>query len=324
MIPVSQTLDFDGLTGWLCDGGSRADISPGDRLLWWLSEKETGSWADFRKAYEWVTANQGDAVKAWIMARDLQALGHVEFAWEHGLSWSVAPPVLTLLPSSGGLSYLTGARTRALIQALNDMTALDFYPEAVKQGDMGPHGIFLLFGSAQDPEVLAQRLGIQYTYSVAEVLAGVLPQLADMMATEPSPFRIGFDKERFDPGTLFWAEAPEPEEKLVPGLYRMRTYGGTEYRFLSATRHVMSCQPEPAAYESLRYAGRKILRYEPGAKTLIVPAAVRLPSLHARAATLSSGLLPEPVLVNGRTELRYENVSPGVAGAILTTLSQAV
>ncbi len=324
MTSAIESFGFHQLAGWLCGDAGRSRISPGDRLLWWLSEKGTGSWAEFRKAYAWVTANDGDAVKAWIAARELQDLGHVEFAWEHGLSWSAAPPVLTLLPSSGGLAYLTGARTRSLVEALNENEAFDFYPATVSQGPQGPHGVFLLFGSPHEAEELARSLGIEYTFSIAEVLVGVLPQLADMMEQgEPSPFRIGFDKERFEPETLFWREATEPEGDLAPGLYRMRTWGRTEYRFLSATRKIVSCQPESAFYESLRYARRQILRYEAETKMLVVPAAARLPSLQARAATLSSGLLPKPVRTGGQLELRYENVSPRVAEAILLSLSQA-
>ncbi len=226
MIPAAGFDGFARLVLWLerkeesTPGLAREGedpISPRDRLLWWLSEKGSGSWAEFRKAYGWVTTDRDDSEPAWIAARELQALGHIEFAWKHDLSWSVAPPVLTLLPNSDGLGYLTGARTSSLVQALHGAEAFDFFPEAVLQNAQGPHGVFLLFGSPGVAEGLARHLGIEYTFSVAEVLARVLPQLADMLAQGgEAPFRIGFERELFGPETLFWDDVAETESDLSP------------------------------------------------------------------------------------------------------------
>ncbi len=325
---------FYRLAWWYDDDGSAPEIErrrlrdwllPYDRLLRWMSEKVHGSWADFRAAHAWVMGgDEITAEPAWIAARELQDLGYVEFAWAEGGSWCVAPPVLTLLPSSGGLGYLTGARTRSLISAIKDCE-LDFFPDAPEQGRHGPHGVFLLLGSPTTAGSVAAELGITYTFAVAETLADTLPSVSSMLADAPAaPFPLGFEREQFSVEEMGWVACPVAAGggEAPAGLYRFRTWGKVEHRLVTPMGGVVACSREAAIYEVLRWSEQQVLTYDSMARCLGVPVAARLPVLHARVATLSSGLLPRLVSREGRYGLRYDNVSDEVAAAIADSLAQ--
>ena len=89
-----------------------------DLLLTYLSEKGEGAWQELKDAWGWILGPSDDpAAKAWIAARDLAALGHIEVAWEEG-TWCASPPLVTMIPRSGGRVFVTGARTRYFVQAV--------------------------------------------------------------------------------------------------------------------------------------------------------------------------------------------------------------
>src|SRR4051812_8694875 len=82
-------------------GPMTAGASVHDRLLRFLSERGSGDWAELRNTYNWLALDERRAVedpadKAWIAARDLAALGHIEVEWDEQLSWAAAPPLVTM------------------------------------------------------------------------------------------------------------------------------------------------------------------------------------------------------------------------------------
>ncbi len=310
--------------GWEALKLLRAGVTTGDLLLAWMSEREGGTWEQFRRAHAWVTRDHDNAGKAWIAARDLQALGHAEFAWQHDLSWNIAPPVLTMLAGGGGLAYLTGARTATLFEWLDEAERdLDCFPEAVAERQAGPSSVFIAFQSTTAASELASFLGVGFTYSVAEAIATVLPDLPSMVAGgSPAEFPLGFPRQVFDTARLEWRPSPEDAQEAPPGLYRVEVWAGMEFRLVDARRRVLKCQPEAGAYEALRFEGRRVLQYDGESLTLRVPATAGLPPLHMRAATLSSGLLPRVEREGATAWLSYDNVAPPVGRAILRTLGQ--
>ncbi|WP_334131826.1 hypothetical protein [Silanimonas lenta] len=289
-----------------------------------MSEKGHGTWQEFKRAHAWVTQEHDNAGRAWFMARDLQALGHAEFAWDDDLRWVAAPPVLTMLPASGGMCFLTGARTQVLWRRLRAAgQEMDCFPEAVAERPSGPSNLFVAVASAGDAQRLAAFLGVGFTYSVAEALSAVLPDLPGLLAhATPAEFPLGFDREKLDTESLAWVAADADAEQAEPGLYRSHVWAGTEHRLVPERGQVLTCRLEAGAYEALRYDNRRVLAYDEETRTLWVPTAAGLPPLHMRAATLSSGLLPR-MERDYTTWLIFDNVAPSVGNAILRTLRQS-
>jgi hypothetical protein len=310
-----------------------------DRLLGYLSEKGRGSWSELRDAWDWLAPDHDRATSTSVVVHELSSLGHIEVSWNpDGIEWCAAPPVITMIPRSGGRALLTGGRTRflyepatslrgkgrqhagALVDAVNDLNLwLDPFRQA-----RGPTTLMVACESDRDAQELAYRLGIRFNYSVARQLAAILPplpQYAKLWTHGELP--RGFDFERFDVNRLRWLPA---DDSAPDGLYRAQTFSEhahalhTPLGWLRVTR-------DHAVYEVLRWEERAVLRYNVGTLELSVPFFAPLPGLHARAAVLSSGMLPETRerrAVSGRTILSrvYQNVDKEVAEQIASSLSQ--
>lgn len=300
-----------------------------DLLLSFLSERGCGSWTALKEAWEWITGSTEDpGDHAWIVARDLAALGHIEMAWGSKTGWCAAPPLLTLLPRSGGRALVTGSRTRwlyepggpdqqasgELVRAVSELNLwLDEYTPA--------KGLTTLLVACEDEREatrLAERLGIAYTYEVADQLSALLPPLCSYATVWPEgSLPKGFDAEAFRPETCTWAPIEMPQEY---GLYRCRTYQGHVHALHGPTgwRRVVR---ELGVYEVLRWEGRSVLAYSADGLELTVPVGASLPVLHARAATLCSGLLPR-FSRHGGGGLTYCNVPGDIAERVATALNQ--
>jgi hypothetical protein len=306
-----------------------------DLLLAWLSEKGRGTWTELKEAHDWLERRNGVAEpRAWITARDLSALGHLEISWEDGGSWAVAPTVLTLLPGAGR-ALLTGARTRALytppderapeeewgegklVDAVNE---LDLWLDPWTQHD-GPTTVTIAVNYSWQAEQLAARLGIPYTFRVGEQLGRMLPPLAAFQRTwRRGELLRGLDAERFDPSTCLWD--PIDTEPTDYGLYRCRTYNRMIFALHSPTGWVR-VPPEPAVYEVLRWDGTQVLEYDDVRQELMVPSTASLPLLAARSATLCSGRVPRRTPQSGGwARVTYVNVPPPVAERIASSLNQ--
>lgn len=307
-----------------------------DLLLQWLSERARGTWAEFKAAWDWLEQGATDpAGKAWMAARDLSALGHLEISWGERSEWAIAPPVLTLLPAAGR-ALLTGARTRALyvppdyhapleekgsgrlVEAVNE---LYLYLDPWSQTG-GPTTVTIAIEGDTDAEGLAAELGVPYTYAVAEQLAKLLPPLHSYERTwRAGELLRGFDAEVFDTTTCLW----EPiEETTAPGLYRSRTWSSHVHAIRTAAGAWFRVPPEPAVYEVFRWEGRRVMEYDTRTRELVVPGTANLPLLHARAATLCSGRVPQRItsLPGSPSKVIYLNVTASVAEKISLSLNQ--
>lgn len=310
-----------------------------DKLLAYLSEKGRGTWAELRDAWDWLAPADDPALRASIVAQELSALGHIEVSWKpKGIEWCAAPPVITMLPRSGGRSLVTGGRTRylyarsgegaagesgqrsgALVDAVNELELwLDPFRHA-----RAPTTLMVAVESHRDAEALAERLGIRFNYSVAYQLALVLPPLSQYAKLWPrGELPRGFDVERFDPHRLHWSPTDDPTPH---GLYRAKTF--SEYvHVLHGPVGWLSVSRDHAVYEVLRWAENPVIRYDSRTLELAVPYHAPLPGLHARAAVLSSGMLPDAEhWKEGNRPIYcrvYANVDPTVARLIASSLSQ--
>lgn len=301
-----------------------------DLFLSFLSEKGSGSWREFKDAWAWLGgAGNDDAEKAWIAAQSLSALGHIEVAWGDEIEWAVAPPVLTMIPRSGGRALLTGARTRHLLEVSpKDGTVSGAFEEAAESRNLwvdnwrqpySPSTVMLCCESHRDAEGLAGELGVAYTYSASHQLSSILPDLASYEALwQAGDLPRGLEAERFNPGSLFWDPV---EETAGHGLYRVRTYA-KHVHALNGPTGWFRIPREIGQYEVLRWEEAQVLSYSRKRVQFSVRMGARLPPLHDRAATLCSGRLPLRVSRNGLPWLTYENVDEVIAQRIAASLCQ--
>jgi hypothetical protein len=311
-----------------------------DLLLEWASEKGAGDWQEMREAWDFITREHrregaDPAERAWVAAAGLSALAHIEIAWDGYDRWAAAPPVLTMLPHSGGRALLTGARTRALYWPSGPVPGepsgllhdegerLDLWVDPIPRRG-SPTAVLVACNDPGDAEALASACGIAFSYSVSDQLSAMLPSLAAAQRLwAPGPLPQGFPVEAFDPDELGWRESDEDEAARGPGLYRCKTWKAFVHVLLTGTGARLRVPREPAVYERLRWQGRSVLHYDERASELWVPSHARLPWMQERAAVLCSGQLPRPRNgPGGRSGHFYVNVQSHIAARIAASLSQ--
>jgi hypothetical protein len=295
-----------------------------DLLLEWASERAEGSWQQLRDAHEWIATAYPPSSASWrptpgMTARRLTTLGHIEIDWQHG-HWAVAPPLLTILPSAGAHALLTGARTRTLVAQLTDATAdepslfVTYCPQRY-----APTAILIACEDETNIESLAELLDIGYEFSVSDRLSALLPPLDSYLAlasTTPAP--SGYGVAQLDLHTLRWHDA---ESDRDPGLYRYDHYGRPTYRLITE-QQTYDVDWAIGAWAALSRWGENKLQYREDAVngTLLAPVGAPLPTLHARAAALCSGLAPGRI--SGADW--YRNVPRHVAERIARSLDQTL
>jgi len=206
--------------------------------------------------------------------------------------------------------------TGALVQAAEELDLwLDECP-----AQRGPTTLLVACKRVRNARNLAEKLGITYTYEVADQLSALLPALSDYAGLWPEgALPRGFDAEEFDPGTRRWRPVEAPDGY---GLYRCRTYQGHVHALHGPAgwRRVVR---EFGVYEVLRWDEISVLSYNANELELTVPLGAALPVLHSRAATLCSGRLPR-FSRQREGQLTYCNVPHGVAERIAWTLNQTL
>jgi hypothetical protein len=293
-----------------------------DLLLEWVSERGEGSWSSFREAYDWLQA--GEDLAPWetasLIARQMSALGHLEIDWRRS-RWAASPPILTLLPSAGAHALLTGGRTRELVERLAAVREEreDIYClEPIEQA-LAPNALLIACDDERSMRDLAGSLEIGASYSVAGQLAAVLPRLDSYLpGTEVAAAPAGYGVQLLDLERLDWHDVEDEHE---PGLYRHQAPDGRRFRFLDGARVSHEVDLSIGAYAALRLVAsegwlkwfRRSLNGD-----LEVRIGAPLPTLHARAAALCSGLAPR----RSGNCLVYVNVPEEIAALIADSLGQ--
>lgn len=294
-------------------------------LLTWVSERGTGTWQQFREAHAWmeaVAAQGAGEVPASRTLEHLTRLGHVELA-RRDSKWSVAPPVVTVVPGASVHAVVVGARTApfemALVEAIGATQHLDLIRRTQAEG---PDTLYV---SCSDERILAEvamQVGARYEYSVGERLSQLLPEIGVLLTTDaappPSP---GYGMARWDPDSNRFT----PTDNLgIPGLFRYEVYGATQFRFSPSAYRYVDLDFSTGRFAELNRLDRSVLTYEREAINgiLRVPVKADLPALQARAAILCSGLLPQfdkATLTRG-----YLNVPRVIAERIGASLGQTL
>jgi hypothetical protein len=290
-----------------------------EQLSHWMAEIGHHGFDRFAEAHNWATRGAGWS-SANAALRELSALAYIEVDWR-GRRWGAVPPCLTLLPDAAGHGLIVGARTARLTrEVIEQVTALDAVVTPVAQ-QRAPDALFVAADSETALAEMASSLGIPYVHSVVERLAAVLPDLdAELAGRETPPVVRHYGMERYDFDTTKEAWIPVAHDDL-PGLYRYERSGPRVMHLVADDTRRFEVDLAVGAWADARRQGsRELLWWRPDAVngTLDVPMYLPLPSLHARAATLCSGL--SPTLRDGG--LLYANVPEWLARDIAATLSQ--
>lgn len=291
--------------------------SPGDDLLRWVSEAGSGSWERLRDACAYVAEKHGlRKRRPWTLATDLSALGHMDIDWRTRV-WSVAPPTINVVPDLGLCILLTGSRPfyvdRSFEQATDD---LDVFPFEVPQPP-SPAAKFAKCASVEVAQRIAEGMGALLVLDPARGLAGALRPV-DEEPIEAAPEPALEEAHRFNPVTLRW----EADHGRRPGLYRVDLHGRPVHRRLDEFGSWWAIDLPAGQFLELHERAEPVLRWRPA--TAALPACfevrrlVSLPVLAERAATVSSGLVPQ---THGDWR-RYFNVPRGLAERISTMLLQ--
>lgn len=301
-----------------------------DLLLTWCSEVEAGTLIDFREVHDWLFADMAMAQrpKPNTTIGLMSTLGYLEVDWSRG-GWAVAPPVLTLLPESGAICLLTGARSRALIDAVAEVEGndelSDIAPPTRHSQAHGPTAILFPIDSGAALEQLARRLGVRYELCASQRLAAIIPSVDSMLGQcRRSAAPVGFEVKRFDHTRYRWLEADSDSNY---GLYKYEAWGPPQYRWRADGHIPLDIDLATGAFAEMRRLNQHVLTFRQlgNSGELLVPLGIPLPTLHARTAALCSGLVPQ--LVQRRNEpwqLKYVNVPRDIAGRIALSLGQVL
>lgn len=299
-------------------------------LLTWCSEVEKGTLVEFREVHDWLFNDipMARRPKPNLTIGQMSTLGYLEVDWIQG-DWAVAPPVLTLLPESGAVCLLTGARTRALIDAVADVETDDELsdiapPTRHAQAD-GPTAILFPVDSGEALIKLADRLGVGYEFYASQRLAAILPSLDAMLSQcKHSVAPVGFEVKHFDTTRYRWVDV---ESDSKAGLYKYEAWGPPLYRLRLDHTPPIDVDLATGAFAEMRRLGQPILEFRQVSNSgeLFVPLGIPLPTLHARTAALCSGLVPQ--MVQRRLapwQLKYVNVPRNIADRIAQSLGQVL
>jgi len=289
-----------------------------DLLLQYLTELGTGDWKIFRDGLDHLADPDQQPYRSMV-ARDLSLLGHVEFAFFDDMAWAACPEILVALPGGeGARAVLCGGRSQALLGSLTaavDEMGANIQMEAQEDGP----AVVIIWAQSQDMlATIAECVGIPLALNVPVRLTSSLPRLQHWLTLCESGWEpLGYTVKAFDAEQLRWRGVERP---VGDGLYQYAYYR-YEYR-LKQDGQSLRVPREIGMYAWLAHVGRNVLRYDAGRCELRVPAIARMPPLHARAATLSSGRLPATARLGGTITHVYGGVTEDVAHLLAIALEQ--
>jgi hypothetical protein len=285
-----------------------------DELLEWASEIGSGSWRLWREAAAYLGLEPNAA------ARELSALGHVEFDWLDN-RFACAPSTAVLTLRSSGCLLLTGSRRRGLRAYLEELWEEGDYDVDVRPPVpqlRGPE-TWLVEAEMAELERFCADGGFELHIDSGRRLAAALPPATlEAIGLEERPddrfprkwfdpdprfrcFRVG-DSSGSDDG-LWWVE----EHRRDVGFVRR---DGRWWRI--PTR-------EYGPY--VAYPDQSFITYHESLGFLTVDNATPLPPLVARSATLQSGRLPKR---EGASRHTYVNIDHLLVELIETHLDAYV
>ena len=271
----------------------------------------------------------------------LSSLGHCEIDLKTN-AITVCPPVLARLPGAAPRrATLVGARTSALLQNIRELPE-EFAISVSNQEQL----VTIAYGTVKLrlPDVIilkasrwdtlrkcAERLRIDHALDQppAWQIACAAKSLADYRNTlewRELPALAPEETKWYDTKTLweklcFTDKAPEKALLWKQDIYTRQN----QYWWQEADK-AAEVSREWGRWLALTSPNRNILRYDVGARVLVVPALAPLPIMFARALTLSSGQAPNFIRLNADRlppntgHLRYVGIEKSIADIVSSKL----
>ena len=264
-----------------------------ERLLYWVSARGEGTWAQFRDAAQ-ILGAADDRRMARSAMRRLILLGCVDQS-DDGARWSASPAALVQFSAGAGGGFIAGRRTPKFLSELKRRGALSESPQDYYAGPprIEMSGVAERMGIA-DAGIASERLAdvlpgvdewkdglkavdgvVPASYDVVERWEGGEFRRCDTLSLRDGRYRGESGMYRFsrssDPSGRVWvAFFDEPSQRFLRGDW----YG---LRFLSLAASGI---------------GLDAVRYSDESEALLIPESQRWPLIYERALTLASGLLP--------------------------------
>lgn len=302
-----------------------------NELLFWLSARVHGSWAQFRSAVEemvtvdpTIEGGEGRIAVHHQERFNLQTLAHVEFdatGCENG--WRVTPPTLAICQQSASeyFGILSGARLPATVGRFIEAAKANAYRHAVP----GQTDVMRAVASSKEAlAALANNSGLLIQYSAPASILSCLPRIDDLSRSQTAQLPSGkdFQVNRFDIGrkasrwtTITVADA----KRITNGLLQFKRFQTPEY-FLMISGRPYKIPGQVGKFFLLAQRVKRAFRYEHKNRTVVVPAIFKPPLLVDRALALCSGFLPQ--FDPARRTLTYRDVPEDIAALAADILRQ--
>ena len=311
-------------------GRAVSESTPGGKLLQWASEEGRGAWSGLSDAAAHLIAQHNLKVRPVFLVNQLSDLGHLDIDWA-SRTWSVARPTLNVIPGLGLVAVLTGSRTYHLERAVKDAQSddLDVYmfhwlqpPYARDKPSLAPDAIFIKCGDLEVAQDLAVRAGLELVMDPAVGLAAQMPSIEQALTNQaPPPLRE--NAQWFQPRDRTWLSVPDDD--FPEGLYTQDLHAQKNYLW-HAQGTWWQTERADGVFRAIQGMSEQVVRWQPAttrerqASQFEVRDDLRLPTLAARALTVSDGFLP--ARFDGWK--RYKNVSRDVATTIAAKLGQPI
>lgn len=298
-----------------------------NELLFWLSARRGGSWAQFRSAVEEILGDSDpnaddERVPLHQSVRfSLEQLGHVEFGGsERG--WRVAPPVLAMSQQSGQfLGIACGARSPRLMAGLQDLTGSRC---EVTESSIHPSVVRIFAPDTGWLSGMAFEAGMGLQPDAPVSILSCLSRVDRLPGSQPAQFPFGrdFEVSRFvvERNRCKWMPSSDEEAaRGIDGLYRFVRFQMPEH-FLKSGKRVLKVDGQTAKFFVLAGRRRQVLRYDRLNRSLSVPGICRPPLLIDRALVLCTGNLP--IYESRKRMLVYAGINEDIAGFAASLLCQ--
>jgi hypothetical protein len=306
-------------------------------LLMWMSELGAGTWQRFRDACAWEFRfePEGSRPSASLVAAHLAQRGYAEFDFGRR-RWAIAPTVVATVPGLHSAGIVVGGRTRTTIDYWGSLDDPDVYlavqkdpPASSRSRRVSPlytvRTVFVIADYVTTLERAAAPMGATFAWDAGPALARHLPRLSDTIIASPRmPPPPDAQISRYDATTGWWEDVSAATEV---GFYRFRPrrmVGPTQFRLISSVG-AHDVDRSVGIYAALERASAPVLAFESADINgfFHVRADAALPTLHARALFLCSGLPPtevsHPTL---GSSYRYVNIPLDVAERVADALNQ--
>lgn len=158
------------------------DYRPIDFFLEYLSIRKKGSWKYFLKGIEVCFGKEKLHLIAYSVKEILSAFGHVTFIYkQYQFSWYINPTCLVLLPSKDVTGFVTGYRTKKIIESLLDNEDINVFLKIRKPlSEHEPLGFYIVCNSITDlgefcrnNQLLSNDLSEYFSHHLLKILPSI-------------------------------------------------------------------------------------------------------------------------------------------------------